>query len=91
MANPKLEKVCSEIEKAKAKISELQTKLRELEREKIRLENEQIIAFVRSEKISDAELAALMNSFRREGPAEAGISHKSIRLEETRNASYDEI
>ena len=90
MTNPRIEKVKTEIEKTKAKISEFQAKLRELEREKTRLENEQIVALVRSEKISDAELTALMKSLRRDEPAEVAVSDKSTRLEETRNANFDE-
>jgi len=90
MGNPKIERVANDIEKAKAKISELQAKLRELEQTKTKLENEHIVALVRSEKISDAELAALMKSFRKEGPAEAAVADKLTRLEETRNADFDE-
>ena len=56
MTNPKIEKVKTEIEKTKAKIAEYQSKLRGLERQKTEFENEQIVALVRSEKISDAEL-----------------------------------
>jgi flagellar biosynthesis chaperone FliJ len=90
MANQKIEKAKTEIDKAKAKISDWQAKLRELEREKTRLENEQIVALVRSEKISDAELGALMKSFRKEGPAKAKVSERITRQEEPRNANFDE-
>jgi septal ring factor EnvC (AmiA/AmiB activator) len=90
MDNPKIEKVKAEIEKTKAKISEFQAKLRVLERQKTDLENERIVALVRGERISDAELSALMKSLRREEPAEAAASEKPIRLEETRNANFDE-
>lgn len=65
MQDSKIEKVKADIDKTKAKLSEYQAKLRELEREKIRLENEQIVALVRNEKISDAELNALMNTIRK--------------------------
>lgn len=65
MNNPKIEKVKTEIEKAKAKILEAQAKLRALERQKTELENEQIVAIVRSERISDAELSALLQSFQK--------------------------
>jgi len=64
MTNPKIEKTKAEIEKTKVKISEYMSKLRALERLKTSLENEQIVALVRSEKISDAELSALMDSLR---------------------------
>lgn len=74
MTNPKLEKVKAGIEKMKAKINEYQGKLRDLEREKIRLENEEIVALVRGEKISDAELNALMQSLRRENVGTSPIT-----------------
>jgi hypothetical protein len=93
MTNPKIEKVKAEIEKTKAKISEHQAKLRVLERQKTDYENEQIVALVRGEKISDAELAALMESLRSTGrdAAPAGVSEPGIqRQEETPNANDDE-
>jgi len=90
MINPKIERVKTEIEKAKAKISGWQGKLRDLEREKIRLENERIVALVRSEKISDTELDALMKSLRGEGPIEAKVSERIIKQEASRNAGIDE-
>jgi len=71
MTNPKIEKVKSDIEKTKSKISAHQAKLRDLEREKIRLENAQIVALVRSEKISDAQLSTLMNTIRNEDTTDA--------------------
>ena len=95
MTNPKIEKAKTEIEKTKAKISELQAKLREQEREKVRLENEQIVALVRGERISDAELTALLRSLHRGEPDDAPISpmvseSTTTRQEEPRNAKYDE-
>ena len=68
MTNPKIEKVKSDIAKTKAKISEYQAKLRELEREKVRLEDLEIVALVRGERISDAELDTLMRSLRKQEP-----------------------
>ena len=70
MTDSRIEKVIIAIEKTKATILEYQRKLRDLERDKIRLENERIVALVRGENISDAELNALMQSFRKEEPAE---------------------
>jgi len=92
MTNPRLEKVKTEIEKTKAKISELQAKLREQEREKVRLENDQIVAIVRGERISDAELTALMRSLRSYEPAAEPTVLEPIttRQEEPRNANFDE-
>ena len=66
MTYPKIEKVKTEISKTKARIADYQVKLRALERQKTDLENEQIVALVRSEKISDGDLSALMQSFRKE-------------------------
>ena len=90
MDDQRIEKIKSEIEKTKAKISEYQLKLRDQEREKIRLENERIVALVRGERISDAELSALMASFRRCEPAGAPASAKPTRQEETLYADHDE-
>ena len=106
MINPKIEKVKTEIKKTKTKISELQIKLRELEREKVRLEDEQIVALIRSERISDSELSALMESFRKPGTAKKEALQnegdetnvvltdvtalEKTRLEESLNANFDE-
>lgn len=90
MSNPKIEKVKADIEKTKSKIAALQSKLREQEREKIRLENEDIIALVRSERLSDAELNALMLSFRKEEPAGKELSAQKIFKEEADSADLDE-
>jgi septal ring factor EnvC (AmiA/AmiB activator) len=95
MQHQKIEKIKAEIEKTKVRISESQSKLRTLERQKTEIENEQIVALVRSEKISDAELTALMKSFRREEPeivpAEAVLPNKPKKQEEIDNANFDEI
>jgi hypothetical protein len=91
MTNPKIEKVKTEMEKTKAKIAELQAKYRDLEREKIRLENEDIVALVRSERISDAELSALMRSLRKEEPtAEAAAPARITDKEESYRANDEE-
>lgn len=66
MTDPRIEKVNTQIANTKARISEYQSKLRALERQKTDLENERIIALVRGERISDAELTALMQSLRKE-------------------------
>ena len=62
MNNPRLERVIADIEKVKDKIAEQQSRLRTLERQKTDIENGQIIALVRSERISDTELSALLKS-----------------------------
>ena len=93
MTNPKIERVISEIEKIKSKISEFQAKLRALEKQKTDLENEQIVSIVRGEKISDAELAQLMKSLRKEEPAPAVATAavgKITGTEETRYADTDD-
>ena len=74
MDNPKIDKVNTQIANTKARISEYQAKLRALERQKTDIENDQLITLIRSEKISDAELSALMQSLRHKssaGPADA--------------------
>lgn len=95
MTNPRIEKVKLEIEKAKTKISEYQAKLRVLERQKIELENEDIVALVRSEKISDARLADLMASLRGEDTdaptaRTAVMASKTTIQEEYDDANLDE-
>ena len=92
MTNPKIEKVNSQITATKAKIAEYQAKLRVLERQKTDLENEQFINIIRSEKISDAELGALMQSLRKESaePAEAAAPAREFtRQEETPDANTE--
>jgi len=93
--NQKIEKVKSDIEKTKSKILTYQTKLRELERDKTRLENEQIVALVRSERISDADLSTLMKSLRKESPKAApaeppAAGQETTGQEEPLNENLDE-
>jgi hypothetical protein len=98
MTNDKIERVKTAIENTSAKILTYQAKLRNLEREKTRLENEQIIALVRSEMISDADLSALMQSLRKDCanaasdiPPEVTMEKEiTTRQEEKRNATLDE-
>jgi HAMP domain-containing protein len=68
MRLPKLEKVEAGIASAKAKIAEQQARLRELERLKTKVEDDRMVKTLRAEKISDAELGALVESFRRGRP-----------------------
>lgn len=90
MTNPRIEKVNTQIAATKAKISDYQSKLRVLERQKTDLENEGFIALIRSEKISDAELAALMKSLRKDNAESAEVSapaQNMTRQEEMRDAN----
>ena len=87
MANPKIGKLNTDIAKAKAKIAGLQARLRELEREKVRLEDLDIVALVRSERISDAELNTLMASLRRDNPEPAGTPASAMEAPEPAGAS----
>ena len=93
MTNPRIEKVNTQIAATKAKISEYQAKLRVLEKLKIDIENEGFISIIRSGKISDAELTALMQSLRKENaePAESAAPAKEIttRQEEMRDANNE--
>lgn len=88
MDNPKIHKLANEIEKTKAKALELQTKLRTMERQKTALENEQIIALVRSKKISDSELAELMRSLRK--PSTTAPVQNNTDMEEMYNHDEDD-
>ena len=89
MYKPKIEKVCADIERTKQSISELQAKLRALEKLKVEVENDFFINIIRSERISDAELSALMRSLRKEDatPAVAVAAAEKIpRLEDIPDA-----
>ena len=86
MTNPRIEKVNTLITNTKAKISEYQAKLRVLERQKTKIENEDFIAIIRSEKFSDAELAALMQSLRKKEPKVDDSEEITTGQEELHNA-----
>jgi hypothetical protein len=91
--NPKIEKVKSDIEKAKSKILSYQAKLRDLERDKTRLENEQIVALVRKEMISDADLGTFMDSIRK-GSAQAatdGIQAADAEIIQKEGTNYAKL
>ena len=59
----KIEKINDEIAKTKAKIAEIQARLRDLERQKKDAENIEIVAAIRSGKINERELAAMVKRF----------------------------
>ena len=63
--NSKISKIETELEKTKKKISELQDHVRELEQQKTELENTDIVGLVRDAGMTSQELAALMQSFRK--------------------------
>lgn len=89
MTNPKLDKIQSDIAKTKARINEAQARLRALEKYKIELENESFINIIRSERISDMELSAIMQSLRKEQPKPAAapvLALDKTKLEETSDA-----
>lgn len=83
MTNPKLEKVKADIEKVKARIADYQGKLRDLERRKTELENEDIVALVRREKITDAELDALLRTIRK-------VEHTTVAPAEVKASAENE-
>lgn len=65
MRMPKHEKVEADISNAKAKISEWQDKLRALEKLKTDIENDKMLKVLRDERISDAELSALLEAYKK--------------------------
>ena len=65
--NPKIKKIDAEYEKNAAKITELQERQRELEKQRLELENTDIIGIVRSMGLTPDQLAALLQSGRKEG------------------------
>jgi len=78
MDNPKIVKLKTEIGNTKKKIIDLNAKLRELERKMVILENEEIVAAVRSEKISDRELSELMQSIRNKTPSKKPAQNNKV-------------
>lgn len=61
MAMNKIERIDKEIAKTREKITEYQNRLRGLEAQKTEAENLQIIALVRSMRLTPAELTALLS------------------------------
>ena len=77
----KIEKINDEIGKIKAKIAEQQGKLRDMERQKKDAENIEIVAAIRSGKINERELAAMVRRFAQNNkpidtPTEAKFKHE---------------
>lgn len=75
MAMSKIERIEKEIQKTREKITEYQNKLRGLEAQKTEAENLQIIALVRSMRLTPAELTALLSGEPIPGIAAAGTDY----------------
>lgn len=75
MAMNKIERIDKEIAKTREKITEYQNKLRGLEAQKTEAENLQIIALVRSMRLTPAELTALLSGEPIPGIAAAGTDY----------------
>lgn len=75
MAMNKIERIDREIAKTREKITEYQNKLRGLEAQKTEAENLQIIALVRSMRLTPAELTALLSGEPIPGIAAAGTDY----------------
>ena len=75
MAMSKIERIEKEIQKTREKITEYQNKLRGLEAQKTEAENLQIIALVRSMRVTPAELTALLSGEPIPGIAAAGTDY----------------
>ena len=75
MAMNKLDRIDREIAKTLEKITEYQNKLRGLEAQKTEAENLQIIALVRSMRVTPAELTALLSGELIPGIAAAGTDY----------------
>ena len=75
MAMNKIERIDREIAKTREKITEYQNKLRGLEAQKTEAENLQIIALVRSMRVTPAELTALLSGEPIPGIAAAGTDY----------------
>ena len=75
MANNKIDRINKEIAKTREKITEYQNKLKGLEAQKTEAENLQIIALVRSMRVTPAELTALLSGEPIPGIAAAGTDY----------------
>lgn len=75
MAMNKIERIDREIAKTREKITEYQNRLRGLEAQKTEAENLQIIALVRSMRLTPAELTALLSGEPIPGIAAAGTDY----------------
>ena len=75
MAMNKIERLDREIQKTREKITEYQNKLKELTAQKTEAENLQIIALVRSMRLTPAELTALLSGELIPGIAAAGTDY----------------
>ena len=75
MAMNKIERIDKEIAKTREKITEYQNRLRGLEAQKTEAENLQIIALVRSMRLTPAELTALLSGEPIPGIAAAGTDY----------------
>ena len=75
MAMSKIERIDKEIQKTREKITEYQNRLRGLEAQKTEAENLQIIALVRSMRLTPAELTALLSGEPIPGIAAAGTDY----------------
>ena len=75
MAMNKIERIDKEIAKTREKITEYQNRLRGLEAQKTEAENLQIIALVRSMRVTPAELTALLSGEPIPGIAAAGTDY----------------
>ena len=75
MAMNKIERIDKEIAKTREKITEYQNKLRGLEAQKTEAENLQIIALVRSMRLTPAELTALLSGEQIPGIAAASTDY----------------
>ena len=71
----KIERIDKEIAKTREKITEYQNRLRGLEAQKTEAENLQIIALVRSMRLTPAELTALLSGEPIPGIAAAGTDY----------------
>ena len=75
MTNSKIDRIEKEMQKTREKISEYQNRLKELSAQKTEAENLQIIALVRSMRLTPAELTALLSGEPIPGIAAAGTDY----------------
>ena len=90
MAMSKIERINREIQKTREKITEYQNKLKGLEAQKTEAENLEIVQFVRSMRLTPAELNAMLSGGCIPGMAAAPADYDADTYEEQEENADEE-
>ncbi len=80
--NPKIQKLNQEINRITARISQLQERLQAIRQTRDELENTEIIEMVRSVTATPEQLAAFVETFRKQGRAEIQAKQEEERADD---------